>query len=170
MSSSASRARHLPAAPVRLGELDDLSVGDRALDVHDAAAAIDVAALERRPLLRAQPGRGRERRQRPADRRQLGGRPRRCNTLGRLDSFAGSVNLRRLRWRHWGDWQATARGIERGYKLPLRRIPVRSRVSRPRGDCFGDRIYTTLKATSRYGSTLVRFLRAELLGGRCSQA
>ena len=57
----------------RLAELDDLAVETVRRTLRTPRGAVDVAALERLPLLGPQPGRGGERRQRPVRRRQLGG-------------------------------------------------------------------------------------------------
>jgi hypothetical protein len=88
--------------------------------------------------------------------RELRERPRSCNTLGRGDALAFAVNLVRLRWRGWGRPVARARGIERGFHLPLARIPVRVKVYRRRPVCGGDLLYTRLRATSRYGTSRIR--------------
>lgn len=101
---------------------------------------------------------------RGATRREVRSKPRSCTTLGPEDSFAESVALAGLRWRGWGDRVARARGIERGFHLPRTRIPVRVSVWRLRKVCGGDRLYTRLRATSRYGSTTVR------LPARCGDA
>lgn len=83
--------------------------------------------------------------------------PARCNSLGPGQALAQAVNLARLRWRGWGRRVARARGIERGFHLPLARIPVRVKAYRRRLCPSGDFLYTRLKATSRYGSLLVRY-------------
>lgn len=89
--------------------------------------------------------------------RDLFSAPRRCNTMGPRDGFAGAANLTRLKWRGWSRSVATARGVARGYKLPLQKIPVRVRAYRRRECPSGDCIYTRLSVRSRYGTTVVRF-------------
>ena len=91
--------------------------------------------------------------------RERRSRPRRCTTLGPNDSFGGSANLAKLRWRKWGRRVARASGIERGFHLPLVRIHVRVAAYRRRQGCEGDFVYTRLAVTSRYGTTLVRYPR-----------
>ena len=83
-------------------------------------------------------------------------RPRNCNTLRPRQPFAAAVNLARLRWSGWGRPAATARGIERGFHRPLRRIPVRVRAYRLREGCGGALVYTRLRVSSRYGRITVR--------------
>ena len=82
--------------------------------------------------------------------------PRRCNTLGPTEPFASAVNLARLRWNSWGGWTATARAVERGFHLPAARVPVRVYAYRRRPGCNGDRVYTRLRVSSRYGRKVVR--------------
>ena len=48
-----------------------LAVGEHAPDVHEAGVAVDVATLERQPLLRAQAGERYEQRHRPEARAEL---------------------------------------------------------------------------------------------------
>jgi hypothetical protein len=83
--------------------------------------------------------------------------PARCVTLGPRQAFAQAAKLVRLRWRGWGRPVARARGIERGFHRPLARIPVKVKAYRRRRCPFGDFIYTRLRATSRYGSLVVRY-------------
>jgi hypothetical protein len=83
--------------------------------------------------------------------------PRRCDTLGGHDSFASGANLAGLRWFGWGRATATATGIELGYHLPFAHVPVHvSAYRRRRADC-GDYVYTRLRVTSKFGTTLRRF-------------
>jgi hypothetical protein len=98
-STAASVSGTLAAADARLGELDDLkrrvlalAAGDCAHDVDDAGAAVDLAALERRPLLRPEPGRGREGRQRPVDGGEL--EPDRGQLVGRVGADGARRRLR----------------------------------------------------------------------------
>lgn len=84
-------------------------------------------------------------------------KPKRCDTLGPRESYSQAVNLAGLSWHNWGKSEATASGVERGYHLPFSNIKVSVRAYRRHlGDC-GDYIYTRLKATSRYGTTVVKF-------------
>ena len=81
-------------------------------------------------------------------------KPRTCAVLGSGGSFGGGVNLHRLRWRAWAEGTARARGREFGFHLPHSNIIVRVRAYRLRRAC-GRRVYTRLKATSRFGTTVV---------------
>lgn len=86
--------------------------------------------------------------------------PRRCTTLGPHDSFAQAMNLTRLRWRGWGRRVARGRGIERGFHLPYSHVRVRLKAYRRRRACGpngNDYLYTRLRGTSRFGTTVVRF-------------
>jgi hypothetical protein len=74
---------------------------------------------------------------------------------------ATSVNLVELRWRGWGRPIARARGIERGFHLPFAHIPVRVTVYRRRLCPTGDLVYTRLRATSRFGTTVVHLRPAD---------
>jgi hypothetical protein len=94
-------------------------------------------------------------------------KPRRCNTAGRQQGYGDQVNLIGLRWRRWESKTARATGIERGFNRPAERIRVRVRAFRPRRDCAGDRVYTRMKVSSRFGSTLIRLRPTENFGGRC---
>jgi hypothetical protein len=85
--------------------------------------------------------------------------PRTCTTLGPFDAFCCAFNLRKLRWSHWGQSTAAARGIERGFHLPLANINVRVRAFRRRRAVCGNWVYTRVKATSRYGSFTQKFPR-----------
>lgn len=89
--------------------------------------------------------------------RRLRSHPARCNTLRLGQAFARAANLARLRWRGWGRPVTRARGIERGFHRPLAHIPVRVKAYRRRRCPFGDLIYTRLRATSHYGSLVVRY-------------
>ena len=82
-------------------------------------------------------------------------RPRSCAHFGPGGSFGGGVNLARLQWRGWGAPTARARGIEKGFHLPFSRIRVRVDAYRLRS-CRRARAYTRLRATSRFGTTVVR--------------
>ena len=83
-------------------------------------------------------------------------RPRACNTLAPRQPFATAVNLAHLRWRHWGEATATARGIERGFHLPLSNVAARVRAYGRRKGCHGDFVYTRVRVSSRFGTTTVR--------------
>lgn len=80
-------------------------------------------------------------------------KPSSCTTLGPDDSFAGALNLAKLKWKGWGKATATATGIERGFRSPASNIKVRVTASRPRANDCGGYTYTRIKSTSRYGTT-----------------
>jgi hypothetical protein len=82
-------------------------------------------------------------------------RPRACLHFGPGGAFGGGVNLARLRWSGWDRARATATGIEKGFHLPESAIRVRVTVFRVR-PCAAGRVYTRLRATSRFGTTTVR--------------
>jgi hypothetical protein len=77
-----------------------------------------------------------------------------CTSLGPRDPFGLAVNLVQLRWKGWGRRFATFTGYERGFHLPPSHIRVHGSVFRPR-IWRGRRIYTRLRATSKYGSLTV---------------
>jgi hypothetical protein len=87
-------------------------------------------------------------------------RPHRCAHLGPGGSFGGGVNLVSLHWSHWGSPAASGAGIERGFHLPFSNVPVTVTAYRRRNGCRVRgrrlRVYTRLRATSAYGTTLVR--------------
>jgi hypothetical protein len=83
-------------------------------------------------------------------------KPRRCNTLGPRQPFAGAVNLTRLRWSGWGEATATARGVELGFHRPAANVRVRVRAYGRRQGCRGDWVYTRLRVSSRHGRITVR--------------
>lgn len=87
-------------------------------------------------------------------------RPHRCGHFGLGGSFGGGVNLVSLHWSHWGASKASGTGIERGFHLPFSNIPVTVSAYRRRNGCRVHgrrlRVYTRLRATSVYGTTLVR--------------
>jgi hypothetical protein len=85
--------------------------------------------------------------------------PTACTVLPPEASFAEGVNLVGLRWSGWGSTIATAVGYEQGFHLPLEHIPVRIQAYRLRRNaCPGPRVmlYTRVRATSTYGSTVAR--------------
>ncbi len=81
-------------------------------------------------------------------------RPRHCAIYGRNGSFAGGVNLKKIRWHNWGHRRARAKAIECGFHLPCEHIRARVRVRRLRERC-GREVYTRLKARTKYGSSRV---------------
>ncbi len=87
-------------------------------------------------------------------------RPKRCAHFGPGGSFGGGVNLVSLHWSHWGAATASGTGIERGFHLPFSNIAVSVSAYRRRNGCrvHGRRLraYTRLRATSVYGTTIVR--------------
>ncbi len=83
-------------------------------------------------------------------------RPARCTVFGPGGSFGAGVSLTGLRWRHWGSSAASATGIEIGFRQEPAHIRVRVSAWRIRRDCRGHRVYTRLKAASRYGTTVTR--------------
>jgi len=87
-------------------------------------------------------------------------RPHRCAHFGPGGSFGGGVNLVSLHWSHWGSSTTSGTGIERGFHLPLSNIPVSVSAYRRRNGCRVRgrrlRVYTRLRTTSVYGTTLVR--------------
>jgi hypothetical protein len=84
-------------------------------------------------------------------------RPHPARCISFYGGFVTSVNLVDLRWRGWGQPVARARGVDRGFHLPFAHIRVRVTVYRRRHCPSGDLIYTRLRATSRSGSTVVRY-------------
>ncbi|MGE5636992.1 MAG: hypothetical protein ACM3UV_08655 [Nocardioidaceae bacterium] len=81
-------------------------------------------------------------------------KPARCTSLGPRDPFGLAVNLVQLHWKGWGRRSATFTGYEQGFHLPASHIRVHGSVFRPR-IWRGRRIYTRLRATSRYGTSTV---------------
>lgn len=81
--------------------------------------------------------------------------PRRCTVLPPSASFSEGVNLAELSWSGWGGATATARGFELGFHLPLSHIPVAVRADLRTVTRCGV-VYSRLRVTSRYGTTVVR--------------
>lgn len=81
--------------------------------------------------------------------------PARCTHLGPGSAFAGGVDLHGLQWKNWGAKVATATGTECGFHLPCDNIAVNVEAFRKRRRC-DRRIYTRLRSTSQFGSTLVK--------------
>jgi hypothetical protein len=81
--------------------------------------------------------------------------PERCTHFGPGGAFAGGVDLLGLQWSDWGAKIATATGTECGFHVPCDNIAVTVEAFRKRARC-GRRIYTRLRATSQFGSTLVK--------------
>ncbi len=83
--------------------------------------------------------------------------PRRCTILPPSASFASGVNLKALDWKHWGAKHATFEGIELGFHFPLSHIAVHGNAYRLRASpCGGQMVYTRVKVTSRFGTTVAR--------------
>lgn len=85
--------------------------------------------------------------------------PRNCDTWYPWLAHYQAHNFERLRWRHWGASQATARGVDvyRGMGNVVR-TPVRLTAWRPRGfDTYGGGVdlpaYTRLTVQYRGGNT-----------------
>jgi hypothetical protein len=79
-------------------------------------------------------------------------RPARCTLFGPGGAFAGGVNLAQLDWHRWGQPQATAQGIEKGFHLPASHIQVQVTAFK-RVSCGGVYRYAKLRARSRYGTS-----------------
>jgi hypothetical protein len=77
-------------------------------------------------------------------------RPKQCAIYGKGGISAGGVNLKKLKWRNWGNARAKAKGIECGFHLPCADINAKVKAWRPRERC-GKRVYTRLVATTRFG-------------------
>lgn len=82
-------------------------------------------------------------------------RPRKCAIFGRNGIFAGGVNLKKIRWKGWGQKRARAKAIECGFHLPCADIRARVRASKPRTRC-GHRVYTRIKVRTRFGRATPR--------------
>jgi hypothetical protein len=85
-------------------------------------------------------------------------RPPRCAHFGPGGTFGGGVNLKDIRWISYTGRQASGTATECGFHLPCANVPVSVRAYRVRVAC-GRHVYTRLRATSRYGTTLVRLAR-----------
>ena len=110
--------------------------------------------------------------------------PERCAHFSRGGAFGGGVDLHGLAWRDWGDKVATGSGVECGFQAGCTErvpppcppnvicaqcpfvarapapgcsiaIPVSVEAFRKRTRC-GRRIYTRLRSTSQFGTTLVK--------------
>jgi len=84
-------------------------------------------------------------------------KPTRCNTLGPHQALAEDANLADLRWKGWGQPEATGTGIELGAHLPLAHIPVRVRAYGRQQCSDGTGRYTRLRVHDRYGTRVVDF-------------
>jgi hypothetical protein len=82
-------------------------------------------------------------------------RPTACLLFGPGGAFGGGVNLVGLRWTTWGTATVVGHGIEQGFHLPLAHTKVTVTLFRVRW-CGSQRRYTRVRATSRYGTTIVR--------------
>jgi hypothetical protein len=78
--------------------------------------------------------------------------PARCALFGPGGAFGGGVNLAQLEWQRWGQSQATAQGIEKGFHSPASHITVQVTAFK-RVSCGGVYRYAKLRATSRHGTT-----------------
>jgi hypothetical protein len=85
-------------------------------------------------------------------------KPARCAHYGRGGTFGGGVDLKNIRWSSYTGRQARGRATECGFRQRCSNIPVRVRAYRVREAC-GRRVYTRLRAISRYGTTVVRLAR-----------
>jgi endoglucanase len=81
--------------------------------------------------------------------------PRSCADYAYEGTQGGGVNLSDIRWSNWGGDEAQGTAIEQGFHLPFSHIPARISAVRPVQAC-GERVYSELKAMSRYGSVTVR--------------
>jgi hypothetical protein len=82
--------------------------------------------------------------------------PRKCTVLPPRASFAEGANLAGIRWRSWGGISATATGFELGFHLPLSHEPVAIVAYQVRRCPSGVNVYTRLRVSSRYGTTVAR--------------
>jgi hypothetical protein len=83
--------------------------------------------------------------------------PLHCTILPPSAAFAEGVNLKSLNWKHWGTERATLKGIEVGFHLPPENIKVHGSAYRLRpSPCGGQMVYTRVKVTSRFGTTVAR--------------
>jgi hypothetical protein len=99
------------------------------------------------PYLRCSRGNGR-----PGPARR---RPTACLVFGPGGAFGGGVNLVGLRWTAWGAATVVGHGVEQGFHLPLAHTRVTVTLFRVRW-CGPQRRYTRVRATSRFGTTVVR--------------
>lgn len=81
-----------------------------------------------------------------------------CAHFGPGGSFGGGVNLKKLDWRSWGGRRARGSGRECGFHLPCSGIRTKVAAYRRRQGC-GHRVYTRLRASSRFGITVVKLRR-----------
>lgn len=79
-------------------------------------------------------------------------RPKTCGVFGPGGTFGGGVDLRQLKWKGWGTRTARATGIECGFRQDCTAVAVKVRAFRLR-TCGGKRVYTRLRATSKFGTT-----------------
>jgi hypothetical protein len=82
-------------------------------------------------------------------------KPGSCAAFGANGAFAGGVDLKRLKWKSWGGKTATGSGVECGFRASCANIAVSVRAYRRKTAC-GRRVYTRLRATSRFGSSTAR--------------
>ena len=81
-------------------------------------------------------------------------RPASCAVFGPGGSFGGGVDLKRLEWKGWGTKTARATGVECGFRLACSDVAVTVRAYRLR-TCGSRRVYTRLKAKSKFGTSTV---------------
>jgi len=86
-------------------------------------------------------------------------RPSACSHFGPGGTFGRGVNLAGLTWSRWGGAVASGTGRERGFHLPHSNIPATVTAYAPAIGCAGRRVYTRLRATTRYGTTIVPLRR-----------
>ena len=83
-------------------------------------------------------------------------RPRRCNTLGPTEPWAAPGHHPPPHGGAGGGGPGPARGGRLGFHRPASRVRVTVYAYRRRAGCDGDRVYTRLRVTSRYGRVVVR--------------
>lgn len=85
-------------------------------------------------------------------------RPSRCGHFSAGGSFGGGVDLHRIKWSSYNGRIARGRALECGFRLDCTGPTVSIKAYRRVRAC-GHRVYTRLKATSRFGSTVVPLRR-----------
>ena len=82
-------------------------------------------------------------------------KPARCAHFGRGGTFGGGVFLEDIKWTKYSGREALGTATECGFHLPCQNVPVKIRAYRVR-TIHGKHVYTRLRATSTYGTTVVR--------------
>jgi hypothetical protein len=82
-------------------------------------------------------------------------KPARCAHFGPGGSFGGGVFLKNIRWTKYSGHEALGTATECGFHLPCQNVAVNIRAYRVR-TVRGRHVYTRLRATSTYGTTVVR--------------